>query len=216
MDKRTVKLVMIVAIVLTVALYFIGGTYARYVSTFEGTGEVDVAAWQVKLNEGSDELTLSLTADSNEDVVSGKIAPSYSASGEVSVDLKGTEVSVDVIAEVDESKIQSALSEAGIDVESITTEVTAEKDPSASFDEPQGKGTKDQPYVVKLKENKAFGENDKLKVTITVKWDNKDDAKSTTDTAGGKKAAEGELKLSIPVKLYVVQHIAEKKYEPDA
>ena len=49
MQKRTVISVIVVAMLLVISLYFVGGTYTRYVSEYTGTAKTQVAKWNVTL-----------------------------------------------------------------------------------------------------------------------------------------------------------------------
>ena len=207
-----------------VSLFFIGGTYARYVDEFDGTAKADVAAWGVKLTEGdgvkSGKIDLTLTPDSSDDVVTGKIAPGISASGKLEVDLEGTEVAVDLFAEVEEEAIKNALSTAGVeDVTNsdISIEITAKgKDGSTNVKNVlSGEGKQSNPYVISLPEGhtKAFEAGDAVEFTVKVSWTNQD-TNSADHTKIGKKSADSPLTLSIPVKLYAVQHILSSNYSP--
>ncbi len=218
MKKKTVMQVMLVAVLVTISLYFIGGTYARYASTFEGDTTAEVAKWAVKLGEDDGEgsnMTLNLAAEENDDVVAGKIAPSVTLSDDVEIDLAGTEVSVDVIAEVDKQAVETALQSAGLSAmkDDIKLTVKVDKDPLASFEiTGDGDGSQSKPYVIQLPSGQKFGENDKLKVTISMTWDNNEE-NNTLHTKAGESLASIS---SIPVKLHVVQHIDSQLYTPSA
>ncbi len=223
MKKKTVGSVMAVAMLFAISLFFVGGTYARYVSTFDGTGSVDIAKWAVALKNGGEavdekEFELTLKAVDNEHVVTGKIAPSVTATGEVEVELNGTEVSVDVISSISETAVKDALTQLGVvntDNNDISVAVTVAKDEGATnIKEITGNGSEATPYLVALNSNaNGFGETDKIKVTVTVTWTNTD-ANSTTHTEIGEKAATGSATLKVPFKLQIVQHIEGQKYTP--
>ena len=225
MKKKTVVSVTAVAMLFAVSLFFVGGTYARYVSEFDGEAKVDVAAWKVSLSggDGAEEgnIDLTLTADENDNVVKDKIAPSVSASGTLEVDLDGTEVAVDLFVDVDENAIKNALTTAGVkDVTNsdISLEITAKGKEGATnvLNHMSGSGTKDTPYVITLPEGhtSGFTTGDVVEITVKVTWENQD-VNSADHTKIGEKAGEsGSLTLSVPVKLYVVQHILESNYNP--
>ncbi len=220
MKKNTVYSVVMVAMLFAVSLFFVGGTYARYVSSFEGENTVDVAKWAVKLNDGNEDtsLDLNLTADGNTDVVNGKIAPAVTLSDDVEISLNGTEVSVDIIVDATEEDIATALQEAGITgvtKDDIKLTVEKAKGETATFDDLTGDGTKDSPIVVKLKDTASgFGENDKLTITVKVTWENTE-AHNTDHTDVGSKAGTEVTSITIPVKLHVVQHINGSQYNPE-
>ncbi len=230
MNKKNVMSITVVAMLFAVSLYFIGGTYARYADKFEGEAKVGIAAWKVSLSGGESAgktITLPLTTDDNTDVVKGKIAPSVTASGTLEIDLEGTEVAVDLLVDVDEQAIKSALTTAGInDVQNndISLQIEAKgKDRAPNVQAVlSGTGKQASPYVIMLPEGQAngFESGDAVEVTVKVTWKN-DDSHSTEDTKIGTQAAEsgaeeGGLTLKVPVKLYVVQHINQNNFDPES
>lgn len=213
MKKKTVVSVMAVAMLFAVSLFFVGGTYARYAEEFTGDASVDVAKWNVALGGVGQPFELTLSPTHSDHVVDGKIAPSYTATGTMTLNLTGTEVSVDIFSKIDDSQLKSRLSSFGIDSESITTKVSV-KGNGKITDEFTQNGDQTAPFVVKLPEGKAFEEADTLTLTVTVTWDNKNDEKVTSDTAGGKYAYGTESNLKVPITLYAVQHIEGESYSP--
>ena len=202
MDKRTVKLVMVVAILLVVALYFIGGTYARYASDFEGEGTVTVAKWAVKVaGEETKDFTLTLTPDDDNNIVNEKIAPSYSASGEIDVDLTGTEVAVELSAVV--GKLTGVLAENDKVTVATTVETQGNAKPGdgdvTSAEEGSG-------YKIALpSQTEGFTEDTgKYKVKITVTWLNENSPdQDVNDTTAGKQGGE----VQVPVTLKLLQQV---------
>lgn len=200
MTKRSVKSIIAVLMLLTVALYFISGTYARYTDSWNGTGEVEVAKWNVAVTSNSkpvtEELTLEFKPKENAHVVSGKIAPDVELEAELEIDLSGTEVAVDLKAEVNKEQLTSALQDYGTVPSDIT--VTAKVD-----------GEDAESKAIALPSGQAFSAENggKKKVTINVKWANQD-AHNADDTKAGKAAYSSTLTaLQIPVKLTVQQHV---------
>ncbi len=217
MKKKTVVSVMVVAMLFAVSLFFVGGTYARYADKFTGTGSVEIAKWAVKLAEGSEgkNMTLKLTPDAApEYVVNDKIAPSYSASAKAEINLNGTEVAVGVIAEADKEQLAQKLTALGFVAHSDDIQLKLEvkgKDGGATV-EPGGAGTSENPYVIKLTDGAAFGEEDVIEVTIKVTWDNAEDANNEEHTSVGTKGGT----LEIPVNVHVFQYIDANSYNPAA
>ena len=209
---------MAVAMLFAISLFFVGGTYARYVSTFDGTAKVGIAKWAVKLGEGDSEaLDLTLTPEATTGyVVDGKIAPSYSANGTAEIDLEGTEVAVGIIAEVDQTKIAAKLKELGFDTNAsdIQTKVTVEKgDGAGEFTVGGGDGSQASPYTITLPGNAAFASGDKVKVTVKVTWSNADDEHNEEHTKVGE-GATADKQLEVPVTLHVFQYIQSESYTP--
>lgn len=193
MTKKSIKLLMVTLMLLVMCLYYVSGTYARYTTSLEGNATVTVAKWAVQLKNGAgttltENFELPLTVTTNADVVANKIAPACEATATINVDLTGTEVAVDILAEVDEEELATAL---GITQDQISVEVDVD-------------GATDG--YVPLVDGAAFTSSNGVKeVTITVTWENLGtDAADAEDTELGIAAGE----IEIPVTLTVQQHIA--------
>lgn len=220
MKKKNVISITVIAMLFAVALYFVGGTYARYVSKFDGEGSVAVAKWAVQLTPGGDSMSLNLETELvQDDVVADKIAPGGKAQGKVSLALNGTEVAVDVFATVNEEKITQAINSAlgGDSVSNsdikVTAKVQAAEGASNLAGKTSGSGTKDDPFVIKLPNGgSAFDDSDIIEVSIEVTWTN-DDEHSDDHTKIGKKA-DSLTNLKIPVTVHAVQHLKSQKYTP--
>ena len=212
MNKKSVKTVMVVAMLVAVSFYFIGGTYARYTESFDGSASIDVAKWAVKLTEaeGGEETTLEnleFAVQANTNVVPGKIAPDVTAKAKAQIDLTGTEVAVDVIAEANESELQQKITALGANPADIKVTATVTSNGEA-IESIQGQGSEDSPFVIPLQSNAAFtGENGKLDIEITIAWTDAGGSHDAEDTAAGEKAATSETKLEVPFKLTVRQHL---------
>lgn len=99
MNKKTIKSMMIVLMLLAVGLYFVSGTYARYTSSASGEGTVQVAKWAVKINEKdatqSEAFTIEFTEVENANVVNGFIAPDSQLYADFTIDPTGSQVAMD-------------------------------------------------------------------------------------------------------------------------
>ena len=210
MNKKDAKMTIVVAMLLVLALYFVSGTYARYASNYTGNGTVNVAKWAVKLTkqgetqELQNNFTLQLTPTSSDYVVSGKIAPSISATGILEIDLAGTEVAVEVTAEVDKSgdayAALPAQIKALIDDGRLTLNATVQRASGSSLSVNSG--------VVSLPNATTgfTGTDTVVDVVVSAVWQgtsSDSDAINTKDTAAG----ENVTSFKIPVKLTVQQHI---------
>ncbi len=200
--KNVIKKLVIILILLVLLmplLHFILGTYARYVSTFTGDAKTSVAKWSVRLKgDDTGEKTkidnLIFKLQKNKNVKEGKIAPGATAVAEVEFDLTGTEVSVDIIAEITTDNIEEVFKESAKNV-SLTAEIDGTK---AEVTQTTMRKT------IVLPNNKAFtAENGTRKLTLTLKWNNTDESLNEIDTQIGQ---AGET-LVIPVKLTIQQHI---------
>ena len=111
-NKRTskVKNGILLAIVIAFLIAIIGGTYARFVSTGSVTSSTDIAKWHVVLSGNNPEGNLinqdistehkTLTvpvidAETNTNVVEGKLAPGKTVVAIFNIDPTGSEVSMD-------------------------------------------------------------------------------------------------------------------------
>ena len=187
MKKRTLVVLVVLLLLLGVGSF----TYARYVTSYNGTGTAEIAKWAVALKQGgaavSETFDLNLTLSSNENVAAGKIAPGRKATATLQLDLTGTEVTSDV--EFDLSDITGL--PAGMEITNVSIKNGAEVFPTTSGDDQVYTGT-----ITYSSDNKV------LDVVITLEWVN-NEANNATDTTAGKNAGT----LSIPVKVTVKQHI---------
>lgn len=204
MTKRSVKSIILVLMMLTIALYFISGTYARYTDTFTGTGTVQVAKWNVKVNEkaASESATfdLTFTEEENDYVVDGKLAPDVTLKSQpIVIDLTDTEVAVDIKAETDAGQLETALQEAlGDSKDDVEVSVDVYKGETAG-EEPLEDG------IINLTSQSAgfTGTDAKYCVVVKLTW-TETETHNVSDTAAGVKAST----VSVPVNLTVQQHLA--------
>lgn len=199
--KSTVKKGAFAAIVLAVLVAVIGGTYSRYVSTANGSGDVNIAKWKVAVND-TDITTavgtfdLSFTAN-NADTVPNKVAPGGEAVAYIDVDLSGTEVSVEVACALASDSAAKLTEVFGADYAdkvtvAVGTPVLKENATNMTLDE----ATK----VIKVGNAAMSGT---VRVPITLKWTD-DEANNAADTNTG--ALQNGV--TIPVSLTIQQHIA--------
>lgn len=196
MTKRAIKAIIAMLMLLTVCLYFVSGTYARYTSAVSGNTKVDVAKWAVAFKDGegqdlTNSFNLAFKVDKNANVVSNKIAPQTSATAEIEVDLTGTEVAVDYNAEVTKTDLAKFFGDSASDV---TVETTATVN-----------GTTDTTGKIALIDDKAFtADNGKVKITVKLTWKNNDEHNVSDTTVG----TAGDT-LTLPITLTLKQHIGE-------
>ena len=209
MNKKSIVLVIIVAMLLTISLYFIGGTYARYISEFEGQGTATVAAWKVKVGEkdGTEEkqtaVPVTFTVAENAFVVSEKIAPATKLTGKLAVDLTGSEVAVELSAVINKEALTTALTEyTGLSEDFVVSDPEITKAAESTY--PDQKITDG---VIKLQDDEAFTEaNGKFDITFTIEWkDNTANDKSATKL--GIDAQSGSKTITVPVTVTAKQHI---------
>ena len=207
MKKKTVGSIMAVAMLFAISLFFVGGTYARYVGDFTGNATAQIAKWAVQVNgEDETELALNFTVADNTNVVANKIAPSVTANAGISVNLEGTETAVELV--VDKGKeFEQAITDLGLDADQITFSIAQKEDNKAKVKvEEEGDGSEGSPFVLLLPDQTAFtADNGTLELEVKLTWNNPDtDEKNTKDTTVGKT----KTSLVLPVTLKVQQHIA--------
>ena len=204
--KTTIFAFLLLAVVLTGV--GVMGTYARYQTSQSGTGTANVAKWDVALKQGTNALTsnftLALTYDTNEFVADNVIAPGRGASGALNVELGGTQVSTDIIVDVNNIELGgSALTNEKITVEvtgtygeaGTGTTLTLTKNASGAYEGMI-------PYT-----DIASGKN-MVNLKVNVKWVN-DEGNNATDTTTGTYGSGVTSKaLTANVTLTARQHIA--------
>lgn len=96
--KKTVVMLMALALLGTGSLYMTGNTFSSYMTEQTASGSAQIAKWDVKFTEGSNEITDSYTFDlmdtktTNSNVDSTTIAPGDS--GHIVLNVKGTDTKV--------------------------------------------------------------------------------------------------------------------------
>jgi len=210
MDRKSkTKRGILVAIILVCLIALIAGTYARYT----GSGTVNVAAqlakWHVELNgsdisESSQIVQVPLTYDANEYVKNGKLAPGRSATLAVEVDPSGSEVAVDYTFDIDTDALAESLelnSSSAISITGATYSIGSGAAQNATFTN----------GLITVNESLADVEAGKsVTVSVTVTWDNANDANNASDTAEGVAsygAGENGKTITIPVTVTATQHI---------
>lgn len=195
--KRAFLLIIVVAILIAI----IGGTYARYSSKIDTNANVNIAKWAIKFTDGTNELDsthdVTFTTTSNANIVANKIAPSYSAVGNAQVELKDTEVSVDLKVDLSSANLSTLFP--GVDASRISTSVVVKKGQTTISPDAEGW------YAISLPSGAAFtAANGTIDVEITLTWTNSDtENQVTADTAIG--VAGGSK--TIPVTITARQHI---------
>ncbi len=97
-QKKTVVLLMALALLGTGSLYMTGNTFSSYMTEQTASGSAQIAKWDVKFTEGANEITDSYTFDlkdtktANSNVDSTTVAPGDS--GHIVLNVKGTDTKV--------------------------------------------------------------------------------------------------------------------------
>lgn len=187
MKKKTLAVLIALLLVAGAGIY----TYAKYTSSFTGTGTAEVAKWAVSLKQGNTEVdetfNLTLTPEENSNVVGNKMAPGRTATAQLILDLTGTEVTTDY--EIDLTQA-TGLPE-GMTISEVKATVEGEEQ-TLTKEGSKYSGT------VALENGQAI--NKAITIDITVEWTSTNDSSDTTtgETAGT---------ISIPVTVTASQHI---------
>lgn len=194
------KAIYIASIVLVMILgtTYIGGTYSRYAATFSGSGKAEVAAWAAVLKDGQtpleNDFEVQFVSTGNENVAPNKLAPGASGEAVLSLDLTGTEVSVDYNVTADEDNLKKQIGASGIALGlSVTMPDGTRK--NIKFGE--------DVYVPLGGQTGFTRENGTLTFHFALEWDGNDGA-NTDDT----NLALNYDTLSLPVSVKVKQHAA--------
>lgn len=187
MKKKKLLAILVVLLLIVGAGVF---TYARYTTTYEGTGEVGVAKWAVTIDGGNVQtktFNLNLSLSENSNVVNGKIAPGRSATASLVLDLTGTEVAVDY--EIDLGEVTGLPD--GMAITGVTADGTALTKVDTKYT-----------GLIALNSDKTALDDVQKTIAITLEWEN-DESNNANDTTTGETLA----KISIPVNVTIKQHI---------
>lgn len=204
------KRAILVALIIVCLIALIAGTYARYTSKGTANVSAQIAKWHIALN-GTDISTqtktvqVPLTYAQNDFVKDGKIAPGRSASLTVEVDPSGSEVAVDYTFDIDTDALAEALEANSTSAISIT---------GATYSIENGEtqtATISNGLITASEGLSDVEAGNKVTVTVTVTWDNANDANNASDTAEGVASYNTNLEtgktITIPVTVTASQHI---------
>lgn len=186
MTKNTVKTMIIVLMLLTVGLYFVSGTYARYTSTASGEGTVKVAKWAVKINDtdatqANAEFNLTFTEVNNENVVDGFIAPSSQLYADFKIDPSDSQVAIDYSFTLGE--ITASTGEVPSTVKVAKVVPVADGIEQTALSEIEGK------YIGKIdlkNQKQALTTDESVTIRVYIEWEdvNTTDANTKDTTVG--------------------------------
>ena len=193
MKKRKVLAVLVALLLVVGAGVY---TYARYITSKAGSGDVEVAKWTATVKQGgtavTDNFNLALTLSENNYVANGKIAPDRSATATLVVDLTGTEVATDI--EVDLGSVAGLPT--GMTISGVTANETAMTNNYGVYS-----------TTIDLNAGKTAISSDTVTLVVTATWDNANDDNNTNDTGFGDGTNDDDWKLEIPVTVTAKQHI---------
>lgn len=205
--KNIVFATLLLGVTLTASV--VGKTYSRYITTDSGTGQATVAKWNATITgfQGTTgSKTLTLTPVANDYVATGLIAPDADAMGILTVDLSGTQVAVDLTADLGEITIENK-TVSNIDdhfttklriYDSSTTDAAIQADAAnetstlalAELDD------SDDKYFIPLNTGKTAISKTGVKVAISLHWIHNDeistDANDLTNGMNGWDTVLGE------------------------
>lgn len=183
MTKKTVKSLIAVLMLLTVCLYFISGTYARYTSTASGTVSVQVAKWAVKVNNTNivetDTLTINFTEVANEFVVNNKIAPASQLYADFVIDPNGSEVAMDYSFTLGAITASTGDVPKGLKVSKVVPVVGGTEGTALTATDGKYTGT-----IALKDQTTALTSNEAVTVRVYVEWPNVEENNGTDTTAG--------------------------------
>lgn len=200
MRKSKVRETVVALVILAIALFFIAGTYARYSSSGTANSSIQIAKWAVKLNgtdmsSSSVTVTPEVTFATNANVSDDRIAPARSASFQIELDPTGSEVAIDYVLSIDTTAITGIANSASeISVSGATYKIGSGSEQNATI---TGSG-------VTIPQGLSSVEaGEKVLVTVTVTWDNANDAHNAADTENGVTGAT----IVVPTTITAQQHI---------
>lgn len=185
MNKKTIKSMMIVLMLLAVGLYFVSGTYARYTSTASGEGTVQVAKWAVKINDKdatqSEEFTIEFTEVENANVVDGYIAPASQLYADFTIDPTGSQVAMDYSFTLGEITASAGTIPETVKVLKVVPVVSGTEGTELTATEGVYSGTIDL-----VDQDTALTTNEAVTMRVYVEWKdlNTDDANATDMAVG--------------------------------
>ena len=196
--KSEAKRGTLIVLAIFVLIAVIGGTYAKYTSGATGSGAVNIAQWQVKVNDQPISNTASGTFDlaftaNNANTAANRVAPGGTATAYVDIDLTGTEVSVDFTCALATTAATNLTSVFG---EGYNNKVTVNVGTPTLLDGATSMTTNGTTVTVG-----TTAMNGTVRVPITLTWTDAA-ANNTNDTNTGATKTD----VTIPVTLTVAQH----------
>jgi len=205
--KNSVKSWLLIVLILFTIIAVIGGTYARYTNTATGTATIDVAKWQVKIDDtamnsiASGELSVPLTYATNAYVSDDKLAPGRSATFTLVIDPTESEVAIDYTISLGAitGLVSGTTSEVALTSATYTIEPDEGDDP-----EVQNATITSGASTITCSETLADVEAGKtITIVGTITWTN-NEAKNADDTANGWTDPD----LTAAVTITAQQHLA--------
>jgi len=200
MSKKTVRNMMVILMLLTVGLYFISGTYARYTSTASGEGTAQVAKWAVKLNEKDMTITentfpITFTQVENANVVNNYIAPASKLYADFIIDPAGSQVAMDYEFTLGEITAESGTVPTTLKVEKVVTVTTSGQTETET--EIVKTGEKYIGTIDLASKDAALTNAEAVKVRVYIVWEDLNTPEANeTDTAVGISAPQLTMEVT--------------------
>lgn len=197
--KEILNILLIIMLIVTIVV--INRTYALFESNREFSINMDVARWNIKVNdvkvksESTESFIIkNLVLAANSKVVNGKVAPGSEGTFDIEIDFEDTDVSVQCEINIDADKME----EAGLSFNSMTVDDTALTITQVSDTQSR--------FIVPLSKIQSAGLNDSYKVTIHVEfeWAN-DETRNKQDTLIG--ISQERSKMAVPISINFKQYV---------
>lgn len=198
MKKSKIKILIIITILmLEVCLYFVAGTYSKYISSAESNSSARTAKWAVKIGNvdlagGATDFTSELTLDTTNSakVKTGTIAPSTDVQGSFTINPNGTEVALKYTITLGTIHFQNASTNVDVTENTPDIQITNVTPSTGS--------------LTKISDGIYTGaialEGESVDITITAEWKSNDNSE---DTLNG----YTPLTVIVPVTVTVEQDI---------
>lgn len=197
--KEILNILLIIMLIVTIVV--ISRTYALFESNREFSINMDVARWNIKVNdvkvkaETTESFIIkNLVLAANSKVVNGKVAPGSEGTFDIEIDFEDTDVSVQGEINIDADEMEEAgLTFNSMTVDDTTLTITQVSDTKSSF-------------VVPLSKIRSAGSNNSYKITIHVEfeWAN-DENRNKQDTLIG--LSQERTKMAVPISIKFKQYI---------
>ncbi len=199
-----VKRGVLTALMVACLIAIIGGTYARYLSTGQGTATVQVAKWAIEINDtditpdGNTTFDITFTEVANDNIRNDRIAPSGELYADFEIDPTGSEVAIDYSFTLGTITASSGTAPSNIIVTKVVP-VTSGSEGSPLTADGSGNYTGTIPLA---SQTAAMSSSDAKTIRVYIAWTN-DDTTNVADTAVGVDAPT----LSMTVTGTASQHI---------
>lgn len=198
--KRLIYIACIILLII-VGINYIGQTYSKFKTTGIGSGDTQIAKWDVNLKDGYNELENKFNlvfvseTNNNGNVAKDRFAPGTSAKATLILDLTNTEVSVDYNITVDTIALENQIGSSNINLTLLDG-----NNEIIEF----GKDT----YIPLVNNEKFTESNGVFTFNFYLSWGNDSDGNNSSDT----NIALNYDELTLPVNVKIKQHLNDSNY----